>query len=130
MRRKHVGFVHIFTSAFAALATMLILWRQFDPRVSMFFALYLSFAEMFVQVRWRMGIVCKVCGFDPALYLKDAAKAVEKVKSRLDERRRDPKTLLARPLNLPALPESRALELKELEEKRQNKAGALLSKSV
>lgn len=130
VRRKHVGFANVAISALAAGAAMLAVWGGFDPRVSIFFAGFLAFAEMFIQVRWRLGVVCKTCGFDPILYLKNPSAAAAKVKSRLDARKNDPAALLARPLNLPRLPAERLAEIAELEGRKAKSPGALLSKSI
>lgn len=68
---------------------------------------------------------CKQCGFDPILYIKDPAKAAEKVEIHLAKRRDDPRYLLARPLNLPALSPEKAQALKNKEKK-----GALISRQA
>lgn len=130
MRRRHIGLGGIFAGASASVILMFGLWRGFDPRVSMVFAITLAIGEAFAQLRWRMGVVCKVCGFDPILYLKNPALVVERVKTRLADRRRDPASMLSRPLNLPTITADRVDELKALEERRQKTTGKMLSKSI
>ena len=80
---------------------MIAIWREFDPRVLVIFVVYLAIAEVFVQIRWRMALSCKQCGFDPVIYKKSATVAVEKVKDHLLRRKQDPRYLLYEPLNLP-----------------------------
>ena len=82
---------------------MLALWEKFDARVFIIFAFVLSMAEMITQLRWRMSLLCQTCGFDPVLYLRDAAEAARRVRAKLDERKKNPGSLLAKPLNLPVL---------------------------
>ena len=104
---------------------MFAVFQEFDPRVLLIFVAFLAIAEIFVQFRWRLTIVCKHCGFDPVLYLKDSEKAVAKVKLRLDQRQKDPASLLAEPLQIPKLPKEKA----ELIEK-ANSGGALVNKRI
>ena len=80
---------------------MAALWQGFDPRVIMIFTVYLAITEIFIQFRWRVTIVCKECGFDPVLYLKDTDAAAQKVKIRLEQRKNDPESLLKPPLQIP-----------------------------
>lgn len=106
---------------------MLALWRGPDPRAFVVFAICLAIAELFVQVRWRLAVVCRVCDFDPVLYIRDPMTAASRVRQRLDRRREDPNALLSRPLNLPKINPERARELAEVKNK---KAGSIVSKSV
>lgn len=81
---------------------MMAIWREYDPRVMIVFVVCLAIGEVFVQIRWRMAVQCKHCGFDPVLYKKAPDVAAEKVKIHLQRRKKDPQFLLAPPLNLPA----------------------------
>ncbi|MEI7974162.1 MAG: hypothetical protein WCH11_07330 [Bdellovibrio sp.] len=62
--------------------------------------------EIVVHLRWRTSVICRQCGFDPILYKKSPAQAAAQVKQRLENRKKDPRALLARPLNLPRLRKS------------------------
>lgn len=125
-RKKNIGAFEIFGSALGAGAAMFAIFQEFDPRAFLIFVGFLALAETFVQVRWRLAIVCKYCGFDPVLYLKDTSKAAAKVKIRLDQRKQDPASLLARPLQIPTISKEKA----ELIEKAQSGAATLVSKRV
>ncbi len=105
---------------------MYAVFHEVDPRAILFFVAFLAIAETFVQIRWRMTIACKHCGFDPVLYLKDSTLAAAKVKKHLDQRKNDPASLLARPLNLPTISKEKA----EMIEKAQSGAPTLVSKRV
>lgn len=98
--KKRIGFLTAFGCLLASLSIMFLLFQEFDPRFIVFFVLFLAVAEVFTQIRWRLSVVCKYCGFDPVLYLKDTALALEKVKAKLEQRQKNPETWLARPLNL------------------------------
>lgn len=107
------------------------LWSVFDPRVLVIFAIFLGITETFIQIRWRLSVSCKQCGFDPVLYVKEHDKAAEKVTAHLKKRRLDPKYLLARPLNLPTISPAKAEALQNmLEVKTQGKKGVLVSRQV
>lgn len=93
-----------FDYAAALLTAVLLMYLVFggiDPRAILFFVLFVILTESFIQLRWRMSVTCKHCGFDALLYKKDTAKAAEKVKVHLAQRRDNPDMLLSRPLHLP-----------------------------
>jgi hypothetical protein len=123
-RKKNISGMNILGSAMAATLFMFGIWQGFDPRVIIVFVVFLAISESFVKIRWRLSLVCGICGFDPILYLKDAESASKKVKMRLDERKGDPQYLLSKPLNLPAISaeKSKALESKA--------KGQLVSRSI
>lgn len=123
-KKRSISFVNLIASAMTALVFMLAMWHSFDPRVIVVFVVCLGISEVFVKIRWRLSIVCKQCGFDPVLYLKAPDAAAQKVKFQLDKRKEDPQYLLAKPLNLPAIPAEKA---KALESKSK---GKLVSRSI
>lgn len=100
-KQKRVGVLNIFASALGATIFMYLIFREFDPRVLLMFVVFLAISEVFVQLRWRIAMTCKHCGFDPVLYLKDVDAAVAKVQKRLEERKNDPSAMLAAPLKIP-----------------------------
>lgn len=106
--RKSLGFGAFFGCLLAALSLMVLVFQDFDPRAILFFILFLVVAEIFTQIRWRISVVCKHCGFDPVLYLKDTEKAAEIVKQRLAVRSTGAEAWLAKPLDLPKLTKKRA----------------------
>lgn len=123
-RKKSISFMNTIASTLAAMVLMFAIWQQYDPRVMIVFVVCLAISEVFVKIRWRLSVVCRQCGFDPVLYVKQPELALEKVKAQLDLRKQDPKYLLAKPLNLPAIPAEKA---KALETKGK---GRLVSRSI
>lgn len=123
-RKKSISFINFIASVLAAAVVMFAIWQQYDPRVMIVFVVCLAISEVFVKIRWRLSVVCSQCGFDPVLYVKQPELALQKVKTQLDLRKQDPKYLLAKPLNLPAIPaeKAKALETKE--------KGRLVSRSI
>ncbi len=101
--KRRINIFNVVAAVLASGLTMLAIWQHFDPRVMLFLVAYLALAETFVQIRWRLNIVCRFCGFDPVLYLKDSTKAADKVKITLEKREKDPASLLKRRLDIPVL---------------------------
>jgi hypothetical protein len=93
-RKKSLSAFDIAMVAFLSLLTVLVLFHQMDPRAFVFFAFYMAIGELFVQVRWKLKIVCPHCGFDPSLYLRSQPAALEKVKKHIERRKTDPAFLL------------------------------------
>lgn len=124
-KRRSIGLLNFISAAAVAVLVMYLFWQNFDPRVLVVFAICLATAETFVQVRWRLSVSCKQCGFDPVLYVKDPEKAAHKVTEHLQRRRQDPKYMLARPLNLPSISPQKAEALKNKEKK-----GSLVSRQA
>jgi hypothetical protein len=92
-----MGWIHVLGAAAMTFSiTFLFSSDEFDLKIPFLFSFMCLLAELGVQMRWRMSIICPYCGFDPALYLRDAQLAVEKVKARLADRESDPRTLLSR----------------------------------
>lgn len=116
--------MNILGSAMASVVVMFAIWQHYDPRVMIVFVVCLALSEVFVKIRWRLSVVCRQCGFDPILYLKQPELAAQKVKEQLDLRKQDPKYLLAKPLNLPAIPAEKAKALQGKEK------GRLVSRSI
>jgi hypothetical protein len=100
-RKRHAGKRDYLAAALGATIFMVLVFGGFDGRALLAFILFVVVAEIFVQLRWRVGIKCPQCGFDPVLYGKDASAAASVVKEHLEARKLDPRSLFARPLNLP-----------------------------
>ena len=100
-QRKSMGIFNFVSCFFGATVVTLILFQDFDPRGLIFLVLFLLGTELFIQLRWRLKLVCPQCGFDPVLYVKDLPAAVAKVQRRLEERKASPMSILAAPLQIP-----------------------------
>lgn len=123
--KKNIGFTNILYSFFAAVVLMYAFWQEFDPRFLVIFAVFLGITETFIQIRWRLSVFCKQCGFDPVLYVKDPGAAAAKVTAHLQRRREDPKYLLTRPLNLPTITPEKSEALRN-----KDKKGSLVSRQA
>lgn len=128
--KKRMGVLNLLLAALSTWVFMMVVWKQFDPKAIIVFAFFLLLAEVFIQMRWRMSLSCRHCGFDPVLYLKDTTKAVEKVKLHLEKRKQDPKHLLTRPLDLPAVKAEKAQQIEKLVQQVQAQKKGLLSRTI
>lgn len=114
---------------------MFVIWGQFDPRVVFIWVFFLAIAETFLQLRWRLTMACRHCGFDPVVYVKDPQLAAAKVKIHLDRRKEDPVSLFRRPLNIPTVTPEQRLEIEAREKEalsleQRRKKGKLISRSI
>ena len=100
-RKKRIGFADILACALGSLVLMGFVFQDWDASAVLFFIAFLAVAEMFIQLRWRMGVVCKSCGFDPVLYVKSPDQAATRVNAFLLAKKDDPMSLLTAPLVLP-----------------------------
>ena len=91
---KSVGFKHVIGAVLSSGALSWMIWQTFDPRALIFFPLLLGMTELILVLRWRLAIVCKACGFDPALYLKSPEAACERVKNHYEQHKLNPNRLL------------------------------------
>ena len=122
--KKRISFLNVLASAMATIVIMMALWQGYDPRAIIAFVVCLGLSAVFVRIRWRLSIVCKVCGFDPLTYKLKPEVAAQRVRERLDVRKNDPKYLLARPLNLPGISAKKANALKN------NESGQIVSRTI
>lgn len=98
---KHLKWTHTFFSLLLALCFNYVATFEFGPSFLFIFGMNLIVAEMILQIRWRMSVICQKCGFDPVLYVKDQNLACNKVKQKLDERKKDEIKNVFFPLKLP-----------------------------
>jgi hypothetical protein len=124
-KKRNIGILNITYAALAAVLVMYCFWRAFDPRVLMIFAVFLAMTETFIQLRWRLLVACRQCGFDPVLYIKHPEQAAEKVTAHLKNRRQSATYLMAKPLNLPTISKEKSEALRN-----RDKKGGLVSRQI
>ncbi len=113
-KRRSLGAFHIIMSLIASAIISIYAFGNLDPKLTLFFVVGLCISEVFTQIRWRMSLVCKQCGFDPVIYKRDTVLAAKMVKKHL-EQRQNTASLLLKPLHLPTLSPERAEVLQKLE---------------
>lgn len=74
------------------------LYRQPDPRGLFIVGTILLVAEIFTQMKWRTAMICRNCGFDPVVYIRDPEQAGLKIKAFMVKRPDSPSHLLRPPV--------------------------------
>src|ERR1700712_1612512 len=77
--KKHIGLTNVLCAVAFSLAVTYAVFAEPDPSGLMIFCIFIIGAEFFVYMRWRMSIVCSMCGFDPILYKRSPLKASARV---------------------------------------------------
>lgn len=99
-KTKHIGAFGVLLSFLLGLSLGALLFRSWDPLSLALVALFLIGGEILAQLRWRISLICRDCGFDPLLYMRDRSLAAERVKAHLEQRSKDPLLPWIRPLRL------------------------------
>lgn len=136
--KKHLSWTDVVGSfLFAGLLT-LVVWRQLDPRGIIVFVSLLIVAELLTHLRWRVGLPCANCGFDPLLYGRRPQAASERVRRVFERRQGQADFLLTanglietqRRMQKAYQKRKKALPALELQEKTESTAGKHLSRTI
>lgn len=88
--QKHLGFQGFLSAFLLGAALSLIIWQSLDPRALGFVVVFLVSWESLAHIKWRVGMICSYCGFDPILYKRSPEAACTKVKEFMENRKKDP----------------------------------------
>lgn len=99
---KHMSLAGIIGMVLLSYVMTYSIWHQPDPRGLIILASLLMIGEGATQLRWRQALICKHCGFDPVIYMKNPELAGAKIKEFMKLRSERPEFLLKPVLNLPA----------------------------
>jgi hypothetical protein len=113
--KKHVDLTNVACALAISLVTTYAVWASADPQGLFIFSVYIVGAEIFVHTRWRVSLVCKMCGFDPVLYKRSPERASARVREFFKEQVDNPEFWLTRSPLLQVQREIRAKEKKALE---------------
>jgi hypothetical protein len=94
--KKHVDLTNVVGAVLLAMILGQAYWGEADPRALVVFCLTIFISEIFVYLRWRTSVVCKMCGFDPVVYKRSPETAARLVRSFYQERRESPEFWLTR----------------------------------
>ncbi len=100
-KKKHLGPLDLFGCIIFAMLLGWLFKKAFDIRITLIAVVFLILGETFARLRWRTSVVCKSCGFDPAIYKKSPALAAERVKAFMEMRKNTPEYWLKPPPQLP-----------------------------
>ena len=77
------------------------IFKTMDPRGLAIVGTMLIIAELFSQTKWRASMICRNCGFDPVVYVRDPEQAGLKIKAFLEKRSEKPENILRAPVVMP-----------------------------
>lgn len=89
-RKKRMSFQGFAASIVLSALLSLVFWQKLDPRALSFLVVGIVITELAVHMRWRLGMICPYCGFDPLLYKRSPKQACQKVMNFMEERKKDP----------------------------------------
>ena len=94
--KKHVGLTNVLAAMLLSSGITFVVWGELDPRGLMLFCLTMVGSEIFINLRWRSSLVCRLCGFDPVIYKRSPERAAAKVREFYEKASNDPNFQLSR----------------------------------
>lgn len=88
--KRHISFMEVFTALVLSTLFSFIFWQALRPEAIAFFVVCLILMELGTHFKFRLGIICPYCGFDPILYRTNPQAACQKVSGFMEQRRKDP----------------------------------------
>ena len=98
---KHLSLVGVLGLVGFGVVTTYAVFQSLDPRGLGIVGLYVVVGELFSQTKWRTSMICRNCGFDPVVYVRNPEQAGLKIKAFLERRSELPEYLLKPPVVLP-----------------------------
>lgn len=78
--KKHIDLTNVVAAVLLSAAVTQAYWGQVDPRGLVLFCVVVGISEVMVYLRWRLAVVCKMCGFDPVVYKRSPSQAALRVR--------------------------------------------------
>lgn len=94
--KKHVDLTNVVGVLLVSAAITYAMWGGPDPRGVLVFVTFILTGEIFIYLRWRAAIVCRLCGFDPVVYKKSPEKAAQLVNQFFREQAENPSFWLSK----------------------------------
>lgn len=113
--KKHIDLTNVLASSALSGVVSVAFYGQLDPRALLFFCLVTALGESFIYFRWRLSLVCRLCGFDPVVYKRSPAAAAARVRAFFEEQIANPKFQLSKSPLLELHRQQRIRERKNLE---------------
>lgn len=113
--KKHIDLTNVLGAALLSTLVSTAVYGELDPRGLTLFCLVIAFSELFIFFRWRIAVVCKMCGFDPVLYKRSPARAALRVREFFTEQVGNPRFQLSKSPLLELHRKQKVAERKSLE---------------
>ncbi|MBC7741277.1 MAG: hypothetical protein H7061_03710 [Bdellovibrionaceae bacterium] len=107
---KHLTTIEVVSLVMLSIVVTYSIYHTMDPRGLFISATVLIVAEIFTHMKWRTSMICRSCGFDPIVYLRDPEKAGLKIRAFLDRRSESPLNIMRAPIGQPAPAQSEKLK--------------------
>lgn len=88
--KRHLHWLDVGAAAFLFFLVSMLIWKRPEPRGILLWIAGIIVADFVVNIRWRLGLACPHCGFDPLLYKKNAKAAAERVRQFYQTRKERP----------------------------------------
>jgi hypothetical protein len=95
-KKKHVNLTNVVAGIMLAMALSAAYYGQPDPRGLVVFCTFMVISEIFVYLRWRTSLVCRLCGFDPITYKRSPEAAARLVREFFNSKSEDPSFHMSR----------------------------------
>ena len=93
--KKGVGWKDAGFALALTLVMMFMFFQTFAPEAFIIFPSLLIIMEIVIQLRFRLGIVCQYCGFDPGVYLKNPSEAVHRMQAHVEKLKLEPSAFMS-----------------------------------
>jgi hypothetical protein len=113
--KKHIDLTNVVGAGLFAAMVTLAYWGEIDPRGILLFCLVTGISESMVYFRWRLSVVCKLCGFDPVIYKRSPDQAALQVRRFFEEQVENPQFHLSKSPLLELHRRQKARERKQME---------------
>lgn len=91
---KHLSIVGIIGLVGLGVVITYAIYKTLDPWGLGLIGMFLIVGELFSQTKWRASMICRNCGFDPVVYVRNPEQAGLKIKAFLEHRSELPEYLL------------------------------------
>lgn len=88
--KKHVDLTNVVGVILVTMAVTYAAYGGPDPRGVFLFGIMIASGEIFIYLRWRNSIVCRMCGFDPVIYKRSPERASALVNQFFKEQAENP----------------------------------------
>lgn len=91
--KKHITVLDVLYCFVLGFSFGLVVWQEINAKFIPIAITFMGLAEVITQIRRRLSLVCRKCGFDPLLYLKSPKLAAERVRTVFESRLKNPNIL-------------------------------------
>ena len=99
---KHLSTIEVIAFVLLGIVMTYAIFKSLDPSGLFLVGTILLVSETFSQMKWRSAMICRNCGFDPVVYVRNPEQAGLKIKAFMERRSESPSHLLRAPVQMHA----------------------------